>query len=311
MLVVTGAIAYDHILRYDGLFKDHIFPEKLHMINISVVTETFTTMYGGTGANQAYTLGLLGMKPVLFGSAGVDFPEFDQHVRSAGVDTSRVHRDELLPCASGFALCDRSNNQIWGFAKNAMGKAKEMSLSTFTAPIDFVLITPDDFDAVINHVSYCIDHQIPYAFDPSFDIPSLTPEFLRVGVEHARILFGNGYEIAQLQERAAIDHQSLVKDKIVVTTFAEHGSKIEQGDRVVEIPIVPTSKIIDPAGAGDAYRSGFIAGYLRGFDIQTSGNMGALAATYAIEHNGAEDHYFSRAEFSQRYKDTFGGQILL
>lgn len=309
MFIVTGAVAFDHILSFSGRFSDHILPEKLHVINISVVTDTLKRHFGGTGGNQAYTLGLLGMKPVLLASAGTDFGEYDEHLRHAGVNTSYVGHSDKQLSATAFALYDRDDNQIWGFAKNAMSEAVHLHLSQVGERVHFALITPDDYKAVEQYVSECCRKHIPFAFDPAFDIPKLEPAMLKKGTEHAEILFGNDYEISQLKKITGLSHEKLIQQTIVVTTLANKGSIIEKGEEKLVIPPAKAHRVVDPAGAGDAYRAGFLAGYLRKLDLGICGRMGSLAAVYALEHEGTIEHTFTIAEFKKRYKENFGSTL--
>lgn len=311
MLVVTGAVAFDHIFVYPGRFADHILPEKIHVINISVVVDNVDRRFGGTGGNQAYTLGLLGMKPILLASAGYDFDPYEKYLLQAAVDTRYIAHQADLLTTSAFALTDRSDNQIWGFAKNAMIQAKKLSFKTIKEPVDFVLITPDEYTAVVNYVDECLKQNISYAFDPAFDIPKLSPEDLRRGVLGSTILFGNDYEIAQLKKRTRLSHEVLTDKRIVVTTYADKGSVIEKGSQKVTIKAAKAKKFVSPTGAGDAYRSGFLAGYLRGYDLKVCGQMGSVAAVYAIEHPGTIEHKFTKEEFIQRYKENYGEMLIL
>jgi adenosine kinase len=70
-------------------------------------------------------------------------------------------------------------------------------------------------------------------------------------------------------------------------------------------------KIVDPTGAGDAWRSGFLAGLEKGFDLQTCGQMGAVASAYAIEHYGTQEHFYTKEEFAKRYRQNFNTLLKL
>lgn len=305
MLVITGAVAFDYIMPFSGRFADHILPEKIHVINISCVVDQIIQHYGGTGGNQAYSLGLLGMEPVLLAAAGRDFSPYDDYLKKAGVNTRYVITYDDYLTTVGFALTDKDDNQIWGFAKNAMKGAAKMHLSMIKEPIDFVLITPDDYQAVEQYTMECIKNNIPYAFDPAFDIPQLKLDILKQGVEHAKIVFGNDYEIEQLKQRCDMSHEVLTKNKIVITTMAEKGSVIEQDGQKIEISVAKPTQFNSASGAGDAYRSGFLAGYLHQLPLKTCGQMGALSSTYAIEHEGTIEHAYTKEEFCQRYLEVF------
>jgi len=75
------------------------------------------------------------------------------------------------------------------------------------------------------------------------------------------------------------------------------------------IPIAKAKKVVDPTGAGDAYRAGFLAGYLKALALPVCGRMGALAAAYTVEKFGTQTHHFTLTQFKKRYKVNFGHEL--
>lgn len=311
MIVVTGAVAFDYSFSFPGRFADQILPEKIHVINMSFVVDRVERRFGGTGGNQAYSLGLLETNPILLASVGYDSDPYVNYLGQAGVNIQYIVRHSDILTASGFVLADRNDNQIWGFAKNAMVRASNIRLENLKNPVDFVLISPDEFKAIDNHLAYCQQKKIPYAFDPAFDIPKLSLEVLKRGIEHATIVFGNDYEIAILKKRTGMNHETLTRNRIVVTTLAQNGSIIEKDQQRITIKPAKLTMFVSPIGAGDAYRAGFLAGYLRGYNLAVCGRMGSVAAVYAIEHAGTVEHKFSKEEFMQRYKQNYKEKLIL
>ncbi len=119
-IVVSGSIAYDYLMRFPGRFRDHLIPDKLDHISISFLVETLTRQYGGIGANIAFSLAMLGERPILMGTAGSDFADYDAWLRQHGVDTSGVRVIPDVFTASFFANTDSENNQIGSFYTGAM-----------------------------------------------------------------------------------------------------------------------------------------------------------------------------------------------
>src|SRR5688572_24008343 len=89
-IVVTGSLAYDYIMNFPGHFKEHILPEKVHMLTVSFLVDSMKKLRGGTAGNIAYNLALLGEQPLLVASAGQDFGEYERAVKPLGVDTSAI-----------------------------------------------------------------------------------------------------------------------------------------------------------------------------------------------------------------------------
>lgn len=309
-VIVTGSVSFDQIMSMPGRFKDYLMPDKLHILNVSFLMDTFCKEMGGTAGNQAYSLALLGYKPILAAAVGKDFGEYRQHLAKAGVDLSGVKTFKNDITASGFAMTDKNNNQIWGFYSGAMKQARNLSLKSIISQDDFTLITPNDPQAMENYIDECTAKNCCFLFDPAFQIPRLKIKSLKKGVMKATILIGNDYEISLLRSRLKLTKSQILKSGIIlITTYGAKGSMIEKGFTAIKIPPARPKNSDDPTGAGDAYRSGFIAGYLKNLDLSVCGRMGALAAVYTVEQRGTQTHKFSLTEFRKRYKNNFGYEL--
>ena len=122
-IAVTGSVAYDHIMNFPGKFKDHILPDKLHILNVSFLVQDLKHLRGGCAANVAYSCALHGLKSRLVAAVGSDFEEYRVWLEEQGIDLAgvRIHQDLLT--ASCFITTDGDNNQITGFYPGAMGRA--------------------------------------------------------------------------------------------------------------------------------------------------------------------------------------------
>jgi len=309
-LIVTGSLSFDHVMSMPGRFKDYLMPEKLHIINVSFLMDTFRLDKGGTAGNQAYSLALLGLKPILLGSAGKDFFEYKRHLDKAGVNTSRIKMYRKQVTATGFAMTDKNNNQVWGFYSGAMKEDAHLSLLDKAKENDFVVLAPTDPRAMEKYVDECCQIKCRFLFDPAFQTPRLKINKLKKGALKAKIVIGNDYEIALLLKRLKLAKRQLLKPgKILITTLGSKGSIIETKEARYKIPIAKPDNSSDPTGAGDAYRAGFLAGYLRGLSLPESGRMGSLAATYSVEKSGTQTHKFSLSSFKRRYKINFNHEL--
>ncbi len=308
MITVTGSLAFDHIMDFPGNFSDHIMPDKIHQINLSFLVNTLKKQRGGTAGNIAYNLALLKQPVSILGAAGSDFSEYSKFLEDTGVDISRIKIISGASTSSAFIMTDQKDNQITAFYPGAMSKNSTLSLDKS----NFVIISPNDPQAMINFTKQCKDLNIPYMLDPGMQIPRLESEDLKEMLNGATIVIGNDYEISLLKQKISIDGEQLLREvKILITTLGEKGAIIKTKDQTIEITVAKPTSVVDPTGAGDAYRAGFLAGFLKGFDLKTCGQMGSVAACYAVEKYGTTSHSFTTTEFSQRYKQNFGEELKL
>jgi adenosine kinase len=310
MLIVTGTIAYDYIMDFPGSFGDHILPDQTHNINLSFTVNKFAKRRGGTAGNTSYTLNLLKTPHVLLSAAGKDFSEYKKHFKKIGIDVSNILIDKSQYSSTGFAMTDKKDNQIWGYFPGASKSLSNLNLKKITKKDDFVLVGPSGIAGTMSYVKQCVDLEVKYMFDLGFIVSALNKAELKYGISHADIIIGNDYEIAILKQKLS-DWKKILKDKTLITTLGEKGAQIQTKSKTMFVKPALPKKLVDPTGAGDAWRAGFLAGFDKRLDLQISGQMGAVAATFAIEHYGPQEHRFTIKEFKNRYRQTYGSLIEL
>lgn len=308
-IAVTGSMAYDYIMSFPGRFAEHILPEQIEIISVSFLVDSMRRERGGCGGNIAYNLALLGQKPLLMATVGQDAPEYIAWLREQGVDTGGVLQlpDEFT--ASFFVSTDQDNNQIASFYTGAMARASEISFYDYRdRDIELAIISPNDPGAMVKYARECRELGIPYIYDPSQQIPRLSKEDLIQGIEGAKLLVVNDYEFEMIKNQTGLKGQDLRSAvEVTVITRGEAGSTIYADDQQpLDIPIVPTRRLADPTGMGDAYRAGLVAGLCQGFDWEISGRLGALTATYVLEEHGTQRHRYTLRQFVERYRQNFG-----
>lgn len=314
---VTGSIAYDYIMVFPGRFRDHILPDKMHVLSVSFLVDSLTRRRGGTAANIAYNLALLGERPVVVGSVGEDFAEYRQWLDAKGVDTSAIKVIANEHTASCFINTDLQDNQITAFYPGAMAHAASVSLVDHAStgsgsgrepgPSDLVVVAPNDPQAMIRYVAECSAAGIPYLYDPAMQLPRLERADLEAGCEGAKILAGNDYEFGLMAEKMGLSEPELRRCvPITAMTRGEAGALITVNGEEFDIPPARPEKVVDPTGAGDAFRAGLVSGYRRGFAWPTVGRMAALTAVYAVENPGTQEHGYSIPDFIARYEAEFG-----
>jgi adenosine kinase len=309
-VVCTGSIAYDYILTFKGHFKDHILPDKTHILNLSFLVDDLRKRRGGVAGNYAYNLHLLGYPAAVLATAGGDAAEYRAWLESLGIDCRglRLLDDEIT--ATGFTTTDLDDNQLTGYYGGAMRRAGMLGLDDAPGHPDAVIIGPNEPAAMIRLADEARDRGVPFVFDPAHQLPHLSGDDLVGCSRGAWILIGNDYELEMITQRTGRDVDGLLElAEMVVTTLGRQGSRIASRDGVAEIPAAPPRQEVDPTGAGDAYRSGLVAGLLRGLELASAGRVASLAATYAIEQVGTIEHAYKGEEFTARYADAFGSGL--
>ena len=307
-IILTGSIAFDYLMSFPGYFKDHILPEHLDKISLSFLVDEMVRQRGGVAANIAYNLGLLCECPRLVATAGADFEEYRKLLENAGVDTSGVKIIQDKFTASFFVNTDLSNAQIASFYAGAMADANQISMKDLDlTPTDLVMISPNAPDAMIKYALECQELGIPYIFDPSQQIVRLDQAGLKKGLMSAHALFANDYEFELLQKHTGLTAEEILgTTAFTVITRGKNGSVVyERGKLKGEVPAFPEKRIKDPTGVGDAFRAGFLKGYVKDFDLLLCAQIGSLAATYALEELGPQTHCYDKKEFVTRFRTEF------
>ncbi|MCA3014133.1 MAG: carbohydrate kinase family protein [Myxococcaceae bacterium] len=308
-VIVTGSLAYDYIMNFPGKFSDHILPDKVHMLTVSFLVDSMKRLRGGTAGNIAYNLALLGAETSLVSAAGQDFKDYQAQLERLGIDCRgvRVVADEFT--ASCFINTDLSNNQIVAFYPGAVVHAREVTLESIgLTKDDWVLISPTDPESMMRHMQECRRAGAKYVFDPGKQTPRLDRHQLLSGLDGCAALVGNDYEFGMMARATGLTEQQLIDAApLTVMTRGEQGSRIfQRGQAPIEVPVVAPTAVVDPTGAGDAYLAGLAFGLSKRLPLDVAGRVAALAATYAIELKGCQEHAFTRAAFLARYTAAFG-----
>ena len=305
-LVVTGSIAYDYLMSFPGKFTEHFLPEHMNRVSLSFLVDTMDKRRGGCAPNIAYTLALLGERPLLMATAGEDFGEYRAWLEAAGVDTSLVKQIPGKFCASFFCSTDADNNQIASFYTGAMADAGQLSFRDLHG-CGLAIISPNDPGAMVQYADECRTLGIPFIFDPGQQCARMSGEELRDGVTGATIVIVNDYELELLRQKTGLDERDILAiAKTLIVTRGENGSSVLSRGERIDVPAVAPHRMVDPTGVGDAYRGGLMRGISLGLPYDVSAQMGSVAATYALEHMGGLSHAYSWDEFKTRYQEHFG-----
>lgn len=307
--LICGSFAFDTIMVFQDKFKNHILPDKVHILNVAFHVPEMRREFGGCAANIAFNLKLLGGNPLPMGTVGKDFGPYaawmDQY------DIPRTHIKEIKDAytAQAFITTDQDDNQITAFHPGAMDFAHEVNVAEAQG-VKLGIVSPDGRQGMIDHASQFVEAGIPFVFDPGQAMPLFDGDDFRKFIEQATWVCVNDYESQVLQDRTGWSLQEIAShvDALVVTRGGE-GSQIFTGDACIDIPTANVNAVTDPTGCGDAYRGGLLYGLMNGLDWDVTGRIAALMGAIKVEQHGTQNHAFTLDDFRARYRDSFGTDL--
>ena len=307
-IAVTGSIATDHLMTFPGRFTDQLIADKLDKVSLSFLVSDLEIRRGGVAANIAFGLGCLGLQPLLVGTVGSDFADYQRWLEDHGVDTSMVRQSAKFHTARFVGTTDSDLNQIASFYPGAMSEDVSLDLSGLEGLADLVLIGAGDPAAMLNLTKQCRDKQIPFAADTSQQLAVLAGDQIRDLVAGAAYLFSNEYEASLTEHKTgwtAADVTSQVG--VRVTTLGAAGTRVDQdGEQTVLVGPVQGVHPSDPTGTGDAFRAGFLAGVAWGLSLERSAQLGNLLAVHALETTGPQDYVLESGALLERCAASYG-----
>jgi adenosine kinase len=306
-ILVSGSVALDHIMVFPDRFKDHILPDKLHILNVSFNIESLETHFGGVAGNMAYHLRQLGEDPLILASVGNDFGPYAEWLDRHGIRRDAINVIEDVRTPQGFVTTDLDDNQIWAFYEGAMARAHEARVADIAEDPGLAIVSADGKQAMIEHARALKERGVPTYVDPSHGLPMLEGSELVEMIDGAAAYVVNDYEWSLTLDKAGQSEAELAaRCQAVVITKGEHGSEIRTPDGAVEIPPVVAEKVVDPTACGDAFRAGLLFGRAQGHDWDVAGRMGSLMGSLQVAVQGAQNLAVDSEGFRARYEREFG-----
>jgi adenosine kinase len=305
-ILVSGSVAFDTILVFEGHFRDHILPDKVHMLNVAFLAPRLEREFGGTAANIAYSLAGLGSAPVVLGAVGRDGNEQLEHMRKLDIDISGIKRIESQWTPQAFITTDLDDNQITAFHPGAMALAHEVKVSDHL-PARWAIVSPNGKQAMMEHSASMRDHGIPFIFDPGQAMPMFNGDELKSMLDGAQAITVNDYECELMCQKMGLTEESLSHMvPALIVTLGALGCRVWVNGELHKIEAAAISRAVDPTGCGDAFRAGLLHGRSHGMDWIASAKLGSVLGAMKIEHSGAQNHPLDRAEIASRHEATYG-----
>lgn len=304
--LICGSFAFDNIMVFPDRFKNHILPEKVHILNVSFLVPEMRRQFGGCAGNIAYNLNLLGGSPLPMATVGSDFGDYAAWLDKHGITRKHIKVIDSEFTGQAFITTDLDDNQITAFHPGAMQHAHKNKVTDANG-VKIGIVSPDGRDGMLEHAQQFADAGIPFIFDPGQGMPMFDGDELKNFVELATYVTLNDYEWQLLRERTGMTEKEVADrvDALIITRGGE-GSDIYAGNEHHKIPSAKPQAVNDPTGCGDAYRAGLLYGFEQEFDWPTTGRIASLLGSIKIAHHGTQNHKLTLDEFKDQFNNAFG-----
>jgi adenosine kinase len=298
-------------MTFPGRFVEHFIADKMDRVSLSFLVDRLEIRRGGVAANISFGLGVLGLRPLLVGAVGPDFGPYRDWLSEHGVDCAEVRESTRQHTARFVCTTDLDGNQIASFYPGAMSEDAEIELAplaTRVGGLDLVLIGASDPDAMFSHTRECATLGIPFAADPSQQLPRLDGPQVRALVDGAAYLFCNEYEEALIERKSGWGSADvLARVEVRITTLGPAGARVERsGEPPIMVGPVPEQRKADPTGTGDAFRAGFLAAIGWGLSLERAAQLGNLLAVTVLEADGPQEYELKPALVAERLAGAYG-----
>lgn len=309
-VLICGSMAYDHIMVFPDQFKNHILPEKVHMLNVSFLVPEMRREFGGCAGNIAYNLNLLDNTiAVPMATVGKDFNPYAYWMDKRHINRTHITVVDDAFTGQAFIMTDLDDNQITAFHPGAMNESHRNKVAD-AKDCKIGIISPDGRDGMLQHATQFAEAGIPFIFDPGQGMPMFNGEELCQFIEKSAWVTVNDYEWQMMQDRTGLTPNEITEQvEALIVTRGGDGSIIYTKDKQYDIPCVKPEKITDPTGCGDAYRAGLLYGLVNQLDWEKTGRIASLMGSIKIEKPGTQNHRFTLDEFKTRFEKEFGSSI--
>ena len=307
--LICGSYAFDSIMVFHDQFKNHILPDKVHILNVSFLVPTMRKEFGGCAGNIAYNLQLLGENPLPMATVGEDFAPYLARMEKCGINTTYIKIIKHTYTAQAFITTDMDDNQITAFHPGAMSNSHKNKVSD-ASKVDIGIVSPDGREGMIAHARQFAKAGIPFIFDPGQGMPMFSGEELITFIEQANYIALNDYEAQMLQDKTALDLSTIAsKVEALIITKGANGSQLYTGGEIITIAAVKAKSIQDPTGCGDAYRAGLLFGLMYGLDWKTCAQLAGLLGAIKVAHLGTQNHQFDLPKIEQLYQQNYAQNL--
>lgn len=307
-ILVTGTVAFDHLFSYGAAFLEKLKSAiEADVLSVSFNTQEYEKKFGGTGANIAWNLRLMGSNPLLVASIGKDGGEYVKFLDKADIDTSFLHVSERETTPTGVCCTDTKQHQIWLFHHGADSEQVWPDLSQVRSDIAYAVIGPRHVERMEYGLKWCKEQGIPVLFDPGQYILGFSKDMLRTAIEGATGVIGNEFEWHQICTQLDTTPEEIgAQVEYAIVTESEKGFSLYTKDGKQGFARCDCDAFVEPTGAGDAFRGGLLTGLTNGWSLEDSGKLGAAMASFAVEKHGTLMTHVNKDQILARAEKTYG-----
>ena len=295
-ILISGSMAFDNILVFNGRFADHILPQQIARLNVSFLTPQMRSDYGGCAGNIAYAVKQLGAHPLPLATLGKDGAHYLQRLQQLQIDTRYIALREDCYTGQCTIVTDEHHNQITAFHPDAMGVAHEHDVPQDPS-ITVAIVSPNAKEAMQLHAQQLHAAGIAFVFDPGQQLPQFTADELEVLIAQAGWITVNDYEAFLLCEKLQTDRATLSQRvRGLIVTLGENGCEVWQNGQRHAIDAVPPQDVVDPTGCGDAWRAALLYGLEKGWDLLRCARLGNYMGSVKVAHRGPQNYQINIAD---------------
>ncbi len=303
-VLICGSVAFDTIAVFEGQFKDHILPDRIHALSVSFLVPRMRREFGGCAGNIAYNLNLLGGRPIPVATVGEDASDYLQRFKQLGIEVKMIRCLPETLTAQCFITTDLDDNQITAFHPGAMDRSSENDLTGQQAA--WGIVAPDSKAGMMAHARRLHAQGTPFIFDLGQAMPLFDGQDIMSMLSLAQALTVNDYEASVVEQRTGKTIAELAKNlRAVVVTRGAMGATLYADGQEHHIDPVKPQGLVDPTGCGDAHRAGLLHGLTQGWSWVDACKLGNLMGSLKVASRGPQNHAPSRVEIEAMFKKHF------
>lgn len=315
-ILCTGSIAIDQIMVFHDHFKNHILPDKIHAVNVSFYVPGLEKRYGGTAANIAYHVKILGVDPILLATVGSDFGAYAGWMDDHGLRRSWIKTLDDVYTAQCFITTDLDHNQINSFHPGAMDRAHEATLDSVDEDFSVGIVSPNGKQGMVDYAAGLKAQGKKCVIDPGQAMGLFDGEELTALLDGASVYIVNDYEWSMTLEKTGLSEDEIAaRVGAIVVTLGAEGSRLRRGSGAAsvklehdqsDVPAVPAGTVVDPTGCGDAYRSGILYALANDLPLEVGARIGSLIGSLKVQVAGPQGLELDPVGFRDAYQGEYG-----
>lgn len=286
---VVGTVAFDTLARVKALPR----PEET-----AGVVSLHADLPGGTGGNVAMALAKLGARPRLISCVGPDFEGsgVQSALARASVDLSGLTRVEA-PTSRAYVFFDGQGGQVTFFHPGA--SLHFPGAEVRPGRVHFCAGEISRYPALMEKADWV-------SFDPGQETFHRDMKEIVACFPLVDVLFVNRHE-RDRYEAAGHTLPSIFDAGVeaVVETRGAEGTLVHTRAGRFAAPGVPVSAV-DPTGAGDAHRAGFLYALEMGADFGHAARFANVVGSFVVEAVGAQAGQPTLQDALARYEKAYG-----